>query len=1562
MELYIFSQHEQPLTIISEDTGLVETHYRIEINSVPAEPFSFTVEANRAIAKHVKEENKVVFKDHEGDWRLMTIKEVDDSNDIDGPITIATCEPAFLAELNDHIVVERRFMEQTADVALTAALQGTRWQSRVEVELGRATTSFYYISGSEAVWKTVEVWGGELKDVVELDEATNKITGCYVKIIQRLGMEQGQRFEIDHNTTEIGRTVLSYPKTALYGQGASLDTEDDEDGYTRYIDFRNVEWKKSNGDPVDKPKGQKWVGDPEALAVYGYENGRKHRFAVFSNQDYEDEESLLHASWEALQKAIQPEVNYRLSVELFNEKVSLGDTCQAIDRKFTRPIEIQARVIAMEYDLMDIEGTMVVEMGQFLDLGDNRLADLEREVERIKNRPPSARIDEGSYPNRKPSRPVNIEIYGGIEVIQLYWDYADELFIKHYEVYGSRTEDFVPDSQHLLWRGKVSAFAHTVGTDEVWYYRVRAVNYHGTPSDWSVQVRGTTHRVISDDILFGEDIAEELRELSKEAKILAEGSVSKEELEKEITDELDEARNRANEAVANANIATENATKAVRGAQEAFDEATVASDEASIAKGIAEATEDLAKAIENTVDGHSTEITATKEALTNKMNTVDANNKFATQSQLTQTSNSLQSRIAEVQWGVDQIPVNANNLLIDKNTAVVGDGVYTGAEELNTDRVTVSIHNSDYHGVWDINYTIFYPDATFENGTFSAMSQPVTIKRNREIHTVLLAIPATITEFYEARVQLEKGDTATPWGMPSQDLITGVKFSEITQTMDSITAEVSKKVDETTYNSFVQQTSQSLSSKISEMDADGRYATQSSLTQTAQGLQTQVNNKVDSSIVTQLAGVVDTKITRNQADGWYASQSQLTQTASSLQSTIKGVRDDLDGLEIADRNLIINSKGDTLDGWFPWGNNISEITNFLGHQWIWVRRTSANNQVGIRTPVFDMKADKTYICSFIIRSRSNSGYTLNYLYLQQSSDSLTTVKRLPNVSMQNSSGFEGDISGDGLRVWFTFSHNEDIAGASLLLAINDRPEGAGFVLREVKVAEGNKLTDWSPAYEDIATQSQFSQLSDAINLRVTKGDVINQINVDTSGILIAGNKVRITGQTTIDNAVIASANIANAAITSAKIASAAVGTAAIQNAAITKAKLGTAVVGTAQIENAAITNAKIASVNADKISAASLSAITANLGTVTAGRLRSSNNNMDLSLNTGLLIMQNTEFRLSSGADIQFMNAGNRLYFNNGVNGAAGLGVGRSINNTFPLAYLGTTSTNHLSATDSSNFSGFIANRMQRYWEDGIGNSVIGHRFDVRNVAVGFDYGFTFQIQGTRKVMRGLSSNDYNYYLGDQNQELEGVYTKTLYSSTGTIRLRSGVSGYSQRGFTAELTYTNGLMHFRGTHSSENHALGRPSWRFQELYLSNPPNVSSDERLKENIRVNPLGLDFIKRVDTKLFNFKRASNALGYKPIQLGIIAQQLLPVLEAYGMEHTKHSILTLDEDGYYGVKYEQFTIPTIKAIQELDTKVGNLDTKVDNEILKLRKEKEELVFKVAKLEQRLHKLEVSE
>ncbi|WP_179289566.1 phage tail spike protein [Shouchella clausii] len=553
-EIYIFSRHDELLASLSEDTGLIQARFREELNQLPDQPFSFTVDAGAEEAEHVIEENQVVFRDKEGELRLYVIKEVED---IGGDVseTTALCEPAFM-ELKEHIIVERRFIDQTAQKALDAALEGTRWTGTVEIELGQATTNFYYTTSVDAIWKIMEVWGGEFKDVVEF--SGNRITARKIRILARRGVDNGKRFEVGHNTEEIQRTVLSYPFTALYGRGASLEIEDEDGnhtgGYSRYIDFADVVWSKSKGDPVDKPKGQKWVGDPDALKKYGREHAGKllHREGIYENGDYEDPAELLKATWEQLQKVKKPEVNYRLAVHLLeslagyeHERVSLGDTARAIDRNFSRPIEIQARVIAIEYDLLDIEGTATVEMGQFLSVYeyDDRLDKVVREVNDNKRKwdTGGGPISPDKYPDIIPSVPANIELISGFAGIQIYWSFnINEIYVAAYELYASEVKGFTPTPETMVYRGAMNGFFYEGETDKTYYFRVRAVNYHGRYSNYSAEVSASTTRIISDDILFNEDMAAKLRELSEKAQIIADGTIDLDQLEESAREQLKE--------------------------------------------------------------------------------------------------------------------------------------------------------------------------------------------------------------------------------------------------------------------------------------------------------------------------------------------------------------------------------------------------------------------------------------------------------------------------------------------------------------------------------------------------------------------------------------------------------------------------------------------------------------------------------------------------------------------------------------------------------------------------------------------------------------------------------------------------------------------------------------------------------------------------------------------------------------------------------------------------------------------------------------------------------------
>lgn len=122
-----------------------------------------------------------------------------------------------------------------------------------------------------------------------------------------------------------------------------------------------------------------------------------------------------------------------------------------------------------------------------------------------------------------------------------------------------------------------------------------------------------------------------------------------------------------------------------------------------------------------------------------------------------------------------------------------------------------------------------------------------------------------------------------------------------------------------------------------------------------------------------------------------------------------------------------------------------------------------------------------------------------------------------------------------------------------------------------------------------SNQSQITQLSDTINLKVSKDDVVNQINISIDGVLIAGKKVQITGQTYIEDGVIGRAQIANLAVSTAQIADAAITDAKIGSLSATKITTGTL--------NAA--NVNIINLNANSIVSGTLNAIDLTGGKIT---------------------------------------------------------------------------------------------------------------------------------------------------------------------------------------------------------------------------------------------------------------------------------------------------------------------------------------------------------------------------
>lgn len=174
-------------------------------------------------------------------------------------------------------------------------------------------------------------------------------------------------------------------------------------------------------------------------------------------------------------------------------------------------------------------------------------------------------------------------------------------------------------------------------------------------------------------------------------------------------------------------------------------------------------------------------------------------------------------------------------------------------------------------------------------------------------------------------------------------------------------------------------------------------------------------------------------------------------------------------------------------------------------------------------------------------------------------------------------------------------------------------------------------------------------------------------------------------------------------------------------------------------------------INASVITAGSMLA-----DRIAGGVLTSLNGNTTFNLNDG-------ELSIGSGANIEFLDPANRLYYR--LNGrSAGIGVGRSINDTYPYVFMGTAAGAPPHASDSQTFNGFIANTFAREIEDGIGNSVVGNKFHVRDKAVAFTKGFVFNVRGG--YFSPIYTGDHSYDLGTSNNKWSNIYGTLVNSST----------------------------------------------------------------------------------------------------------------------------------------------------------------------------------------------------
>ena len=367
MKIFLLN-HQQRVKKWLTDKNFIEATLTEQINAADELKFSLPLKARLPASFYFA----VIPRPRHDDYLMFKIIQEQVQNDR----IQYTCVEAAYDELKSYnYIKDIRPRDRTASNMLQIALQGTRWNVGQVSDGGTSSTNFYYVNTLEAIQKIVNLFNLEAVFSVSLDKHNARVVRRRVNLYSQQGERTGKRFEYGSNLLTVEREENSENLvTALIGRGKgeeiyhdadgnkttapASNANDAPDGYGRRINFADVVWSKSAGNPVDKPAGQEYVEDPNATAVYGFDDG-KPRIGLEIFEDITDPNELLQATWKSLQVLKRPKVSFKASV-MDVGNLGLGDTVAIIRHDIQ--IEYFTRVYKVTHNLLD-EKQNTIELG-----------------------------------------------------------------------------------------------------------------------------------------------------------------------------------------------------------------------------------------------------------------------------------------------------------------------------------------------------------------------------------------------------------------------------------------------------------------------------------------------------------------------------------------------------------------------------------------------------------------------------------------------------------------------------------------------------------------------------------------------------------------------------------------------------------------------------------------------------------------------------------------------------------------------------------------------------------------------------------------------------------------------------------------------------------------------------------------------------------------------------------------------------------------------------------------------------------------------------------------------
>ena len=347
--IYIFDKKQAIIKVLTND-DFTAAHLNFKINT--ATTFEFSLPASKALPSG----SKYVATPHPLNDSKFIMLRLTERVDKTETIEYSAYELAYQELATDGYIEDKRPRNQSALNLMKIALDGSNWELNNVNVSGTETTSFYYVDRLSAISKVVDRLGGEIVFYIEIQG--NAISGRYMDYLARQGADTSKVFASGSNLLTVERqsdTSGIYTAILPRGKGEEIDNGDADtpDGYGRRINIADVEWKRSAGKSLDKPKGSIVLSDPDATAEWGQINGNA-RLLLKTYDDVDDVNVLINSAYKTLQSVNHPQIQYSATVADVGG-LSLGDTVLIMHGD--RDLSYKTRVFEVKYDLLSPDQT-----------------------------------------------------------------------------------------------------------------------------------------------------------------------------------------------------------------------------------------------------------------------------------------------------------------------------------------------------------------------------------------------------------------------------------------------------------------------------------------------------------------------------------------------------------------------------------------------------------------------------------------------------------------------------------------------------------------------------------------------------------------------------------------------------------------------------------------------------------------------------------------------------------------------------------------------------------------------------------------------------------------------------------------------------------------------------------------------------------------------------------------------------------------------------------------------------------------------------------------------------